>query len=133
MFLPGLNLTYTDRSTMAASTEVRVPFVDIEVVKAAFEIPGNRKIGSAGKIALKEAALGILPSGDRAPAEGPVQRPAARAWMSRDLAPLVREVVNIGRARHVRASCSATRCSAGRGGRVRSGGPVQAPLAHLDS
>ena len=43
MFLPGLNLTYTDRSTMAASTEVRVPFVDVEVVKAAFRIPGSRR------------------------------------------------------------------------------------------
>ena len=39
LFLPGLNLTYTDRSTMAASTEVRVPFVDVEVVKAAFADP----------------------------------------------------------------------------------------------
>ena len=28
MFMPGLNLTYTDRASMAASTEVRVPFVD---------------------------------------------------------------------------------------------------------
>ena len=28
LFLPGLNLAYTDRSSMAASTEVRVPFVD---------------------------------------------------------------------------------------------------------
>ncbi len=28
LFLPGLNLAYTDRASMAASTEVRVPFVD---------------------------------------------------------------------------------------------------------
>ena len=28
MFMPGLNLTYTDRASMAASTEVRVPLVD---------------------------------------------------------------------------------------------------------
>ena len=96
MFLPGLNLTYTDRSTMAASTEVRVPFVDVEVVKAAFAVPGNRKIvGGKGKMALKEAALSILP-------EEIVHRPKGlfsaplRAWMSRDLAPLVAEVVNSG-------------------------------------
>src|SRR6266540_2945291 len=62
LFLPGLNLTYTDRSTMAASTEVRTPFVDVEVVKAAFRIPGDKKIvGRAGKVALKNAALNILP------------------------------------------------------------------------
>ena len=30
LFLPGLNLAYTDRASMAASTEVRVPFVDDE-------------------------------------------------------------------------------------------------------
>src|SRR6185437_6998656 len=28
LFLPGLNLAYTDRASMAASVEVRVPFVD---------------------------------------------------------------------------------------------------------
>ena len=33
LFLVGLNLTYTDRSSMAASTEVRVPYVDIEVAR----------------------------------------------------------------------------------------------------
>jgi asparagine synthase (glutamine-hydrolysing) len=96
MFMPGLNLAYTDRASMAASTEVRVPFVDVEVVKAAFSIPGHRKIvGGQGKVALKEAALSILP-------ERVVYRPKGlfsaplRAWMSRDLAPMVAEVVNDG-------------------------------------
>src|SRR6185312_9801216 len=56
MFLPGLNLAYTDRSSMAASTEVRVPYVDVEVVKAAFAVPGDQKITRAGgKMALKQA------------------------------------------------------------------------------
>ena len=31
LFMQGLNLTYTDRASMAASSEVRVPFVDPEV------------------------------------------------------------------------------------------------------
>src|SRR3984893_496114 len=44
MFLPGLNLAYTDRASMAASVEVRVPFVDVEVVRAAFSLPGSAKI-----------------------------------------------------------------------------------------
>ena len=33
-FLPCLNLTYTDKMSMAASTEVRVPLLDDEVVDA---------------------------------------------------------------------------------------------------
>ncbi|QRP45456.1 asparagine synthase (glutamine-hydrolyzing) [Amycolatopsis sp. FDAARGOS 1241] len=96
MFLPGLNLTYTDRSTMAASTEVRTPFVDVEVVKAAFRVPGNKKIvGRQGKAALKEAAMAILPKEIVYRPKGLFSAPL-RAWMSRDLAPLVQEVVNEG-------------------------------------
>ncbi|MEV6942804.1 asparagine synthase (glutamine-hydrolyzing) [Streptomyces sp. NPDC051172] len=96
MFLPGLNLTYTDRSSMAASTEVRTPYVDVEVVKAAFAIPGDRKIaGRQGKAVLKEAATSVLPREIVYRPKGLFSAPL-RAWMSRDLAPLVREVVNDG-------------------------------------
>ncbi|MGC9542438.1 asparagine synthase (glutamine-hydrolyzing) [Streptomyces sp. UG1] len=96
MFLPGLNLTYTDRSSMAASTEVRVPYVDVEVVKAAFAVPGDRKIvGRQGKAVLKEAATSILPREIVYRPKGLFSAPL-RAWMSRDLAPLVREVINDG-------------------------------------
>ncbi|MQA59940.1 MAG: asparagine synthase (glutamine-hydrolyzing) [Actinophytocola sp.] len=96
LFLPGLNLAYTDRSSMAASTEVRVPFVDVEVVKAAFSIPGSQKIvGRQGKFALKKAATSILPDEIVYRPKGLFSAPL-RAWMSRDLAPLVQEVVNDG-------------------------------------
>ncbi|OUD04160.1 asparagine synthase (glutamine-hydrolyzing) [Streptomyces swartbergensis] len=96
MFLPGLNLTYTDRSSMAASTEVRVPYVDVEVVRAAFAVPGDRKIvGRQGKAVLKEAAASVLPREIVYRPKGLFSAPL-RAWMSRDLAPLVREVVNDG-------------------------------------
>ena len=96
MFLPGLNLTYTDRATMAASTEVRVPFVDVEVVRAAFRIPGRHKIeGRQGKAALKRAALGVLPREIVYRPKGLFSAPL-RAWMSRDLAGLVRETVEDG-------------------------------------
>ncbi|MER6489596.1 asparagine synthase (glutamine-hydrolyzing) [Streptomyces griseorubiginosus] len=96
MFLPGLNLTYTDRSSMAASTEVRTPYVDVEVVKAAFAVPGDRKIVKRqGKAVLKEAASSILPREIVYRPKGLFSAPL-RAWMSRDLAPLVREVVNDG-------------------------------------
>jgi asparagine synthase (glutamine-hydrolysing) len=96
LFLPGLNLAYTDRSSMAASTEVRVPFVDVEVVRAAFAIPGHRKIvGRRGKVALKQAASGVLPAEIVHRPKGLFSAPL-RAWMSRDLAPLVQEVVHEG-------------------------------------
>ena len=79
LFLPGLNLAYTDRSSMAASVEVRVPFVDPVVAQAAFAIPGQDKIrGRQGKLALKQAAEAWLPEGDHLPAQGLLQRPAAR-------------------------------------------------------
>lgn len=96
MFLPGLNLAYTDRSSMAASTEVRVPYVDVEVVRAAFAVPGDRKIvGRQGKAVLKEAAVPVLPREIVYRPKGLFSAPL-RAWMSRDLAPLVREVVHDG-------------------------------------
>lgn len=96
MFLPGLNLAYTDRASMAASTEVRVPFVDIEVVRAAFSVPGHQKIvGRQGKAALKEAALAVLPKEIVYRPKGLFSAPL-RAWISRDLAPLVQEVVHDG-------------------------------------
>jgi asparagine synthase (glutamine-hydrolysing) len=96
LFLPGLNLAYTDRASMAASTEVRVPFVDVDVVEAAFRFPGHRKVvRRSGKVALKEAALSVLPPEIVHRPKGLFSAPL-RAWMSRDLAPLVREVVNEG-------------------------------------
>ena len=85
LFLPGLNLTYTDRASMAASTEVRVPFVDTEVFRAAFSLSGKDKVsGNTGKVALKRAAEAWLP-------KEIIHRPKAsfsaplRAWVSRDL------------------------------------------------
>ena len=96
MFLPGLNLAYTDRASMAASTEVRVPFVDSRVVHAAFALPGARKIvGRRRKVALKEAAELWLP-------RQIVHRPKAlfsaplRAWIRRDLQEMVEDLVARG-------------------------------------
>ncbi|HXT89874.1 MAG TPA: asparagine synthase (glutamine-hydrolyzing), partial [Trebonia sp.] len=62
LFMAGLNLTYTDRASMAASVEVRVPFVDRVVAEAAFTIAGRDKIrGKVQKAALKDAAERWLP------------------------------------------------------------------------
>ncbi len=43
-FLPCLNLAYTDKMSMAASTEVRVPLLDDELVALAGRIPPELKL-----------------------------------------------------------------------------------------
>lgn len=85
MFLPGLNLAYTDRASMAASVEVRVPFVDPVVAQAAFSLPSSTKLRRrTTKAALKEVAEAWLPADI-------VRRPKAsfgaplRAWIGREL------------------------------------------------
>jgi asparagine synthase (glutamine-hydrolysing) len=93
MFMQGLNLTYTDRASMAASTEVRVPFVDPSVFAAAFSLPGTEKIrGRVQKAALKDVARRWLP-------DEIVDRPKAsfgaplRAWVTNDLREVVDDVL----------------------------------------
>jgi asparagine synthase (glutamine-hydrolysing) len=93
MFMVGLNLTYTDRASMAASTEVRVPFVDPVVFRAAFSLPASDKIrGRVQKAALKDAARAWLP-------DEIIDRPKAsfgaplRAWVTNDLSELVDDVL----------------------------------------
>jgi asparagine synthase (glutamine-hydrolysing) len=93
MFLPGLNLAYTDRASMAASVEVRVPFVDPIVAQAAFSFEGSAKIQRRrGKVALKQAAESWLP-------REIVHRPKAsfsvplRAWVRNDLREVIQDVL----------------------------------------
>lgn len=96
LFMSGLNLTYTDRASMAASTEVRVPFVDPSVFEAAFSLRGSDKIrGRTQKAALKDAARRWLP-------DEVVDRPKAsfgaplRAWIGDDLRELVDDALVAG-------------------------------------
>jgi asparagine synthase (glutamine-hydrolysing) len=96
LFMAGLNLAYTDRASMAASVEVRVPFVDKVVAEAAFTIPGADKIrGQVQKAALKDAAENWLP-------REIVHRPKAsfgaplRAWVRGDLRELIGDVLVSG-------------------------------------
>jgi asparagine synthase (glutamine-hydrolysing) len=93
LFLPGLNLAYTDRASMAASVEVRTPFVDPLVARAAFSIKGSDKIRRGrGKVALKRAAESWLP-------REIVHRPKAsfsaplRAWVRNDLQEVINDVL----------------------------------------
>jgi asparagine synthase (glutamine-hydrolysing) len=93
LFLPGLNLAYTDRSSMSVSTEVRVPFVDPYVFRAAFTFPGSQKIkGRNQKVPLRAAAGDWLP-------RDVLDRPKAsfgaplRAWITNDLGPLIDDIL----------------------------------------
>ena len=96
MFLPSLNLAYTDRASMAASTEVRVPFVDKKVFDTAFAIPGYDKIvGRERKAILKDAALPWLPKEVVYRPKGLFSAPL-RAWIRRDLQEMVEEYVGLG-------------------------------------
>jgi asparagine synthase (glutamine-hydrolysing) len=61
-FLTDHNLTYTDKMSMAAGVEVRVPFLDIELVEFAAQIPGRYKQrGRHGKWVLKKVMEPYLP------------------------------------------------------------------------
>jgi asparagine synthase (glutamine-hydrolysing) len=93
MFMAGLNLNYTDRASMAASVEVRTPFVDPMVARAAFSIKGSDKIrGRTVKAALKDVAGSWLPSEI-------VHRPKVsfgaplRAWVRNDLRELINDAL----------------------------------------
>jgi asparagine synthase (glutamine-hydrolysing) len=90
----GLNLTYSDRASMAASVEVRVPFIDRKVVEFAMQIPGKFKYKNhKSKYILKKAAERYLPSDI-------INRPKAsfgapiRSWISGDLRYMVDELLS---------------------------------------
>lgn len=93
-FLPCLNLTYTDKTSMATSMEVRVPFLDHELVELAARIPAGLKLkGLTGKHILKRAAEAWLPREiihrKKAGFSAPV-----RAWLVRDLRDMVEDVLS---------------------------------------
>jgi asparagine synthase (glutamine-hydrolysing) len=93
-FLPCLNLAYTDKMSMAASTEVRVPLLDDEVVARAAEIPTELKLRRATrKYILKRSMRGALPN-------PVIDRPKAgfgapiRSWLVGDLRPMVHDLLS---------------------------------------
>lgn len=95
MFMNGLNLTYTDRSSMAASVEVRVPFIDKKFITFVMSIPGKFKYkNKQSKYILKRTAESILPNDI-------IYRPKAsfgapiRSWISGDLRPMVDECLSM--------------------------------------
>jgi len=92
LFLPGLNLNYSDKAAMAASIETRPPLIDVELVEFVARLPARYKInGRVQKYLLKRAAEAYLP-------REIIYRPKAafgtpiRSWMKSGIAERASEV-----------------------------------------
>lgn len=94
MFMVGLNLSYTDRSSMAASVEVRIPYIDKEVIQLAMQIPGNKKYNHKKlKYILRKSCEGILPKEIIYRSKASFGAPI-RSWISGDLKPMVDKLLS---------------------------------------
>ena len=97
VYLPGHNLNYTDKMSMAASVEVRVPFLDNDLVDFALSLPGAMKVkGLQSKYILKRALHGIVPRDIITRAKTGFAAPI-RAWLSRDLREMVADTLSVNR------------------------------------
>lgn len=93
-FMPALNLDTTDKTSMAANLEVRVPFLNHELVSLSEQIPAKLKIkGLKRKYILKKAVEEILPKEiiwrKKAGFSAPI-----RSWIRTSLKPLIDDLLN---------------------------------------
>ena len=93
-FLPCLNLMTTDKTSMAANLEVRVPFLNREMIEMAARMPPNLKLrGLKRKYILKRALEKVLPRDvvwrKKAGFGAPI-----RSWLRGPLRPLVNELLS---------------------------------------
>jgi asparagine synthase (glutamine-hydrolysing) len=93
-FLPCLNLMTTDKTSMAANLEVRVPFLNVEVLKLAARMPPDLKLrGLKRKYILKRAAEKLLPREvvwrKKAGFGAPI-----RSWLRGPLRPMVDDLLS---------------------------------------
>ncbi len=93
-FLADHNLIYTDKMSMAAGIEVRVPFLDLELVEFASKIPDRYKQnGNTGKWILKKSLESFLP-------HNVVYRPKTgfgapiRRWLRHDIRGFVADLLS---------------------------------------
>lgn len=94
MFLPGLNLMYSDKATMAAGVEGRPPLVDHKVVEFAFSIPAKYKIhGLQSKYVFKKAMETLLPHEVIYRPKAPFGAPL-RSWVKNGLEVLMRDLLS---------------------------------------
>ena len=98
-FLPSLNLNYTDKTSMAHGVEVRVPFLDNEVVDWAGRIHTSWKMqGRLRKRILKKAFEGLLPHDLIYRKKGGFGAPI-RSWVKKDLAEMIGDLLSPERIR----------------------------------
>jgi len=93
-FLPCLNLAYTDKTSMAANLEVRVPFLNRKLVEMAARMPPDLKLkGLQRKYILKRAVEKLLPRDivwrRKAGFGAPI-----RSWLRGPLLPLVTDLLS---------------------------------------
>ena len=93
-FLPCLNLITTDKTSMAANLEVRVPFLNREMIELAATMPPRLKLrGLKRKYILKRALEGVLPSDviwrRKAGFGAPI-----RSWLRGPLRPLINDLLS---------------------------------------
>ena len=93
-FMPALNLDTTDKTSMAANLEVRVPFLNKEIVELSARIPSSLKIkGLKQKYILKKAVESLLPKDviwrKKAGFGAPV-----RSWLRKELRPMVDDLLS---------------------------------------
>jgi asparagine synthase (glutamine-hydrolysing) len=93
-FLPCLNLAYTDKMSMAASVEVRVPLLDDKLVSLSGRIPPALKLRRmTRKYIFKKSMEDVLP-------KEIIWRPKAgfgapiRSWLVGDLKPMINEMLS---------------------------------------
>jgi asparagine synthase (glutamine-hydrolysing) len=93
-FLPCLNLMTTDKTSMAVNLEVRVPFLNREMIEMAARMPPKLKLrGLKRKYILKRALENVLPKDvvwrKKAGFGAPI-----RSWLRGPLRPLVRDLLS---------------------------------------
>jgi asparagine synthase (glutamine-hydrolysing) len=98
-FLPNLNLAYTDKTSMAANLEVRVPFLNREMIEMTARMPPNLKLrGFKRKYILKRSMEKLLPRDvvwrKKAGFGAPI-----RSWLRGPLRPLVEDLLSEERVR----------------------------------
>lgn len=93
-FLADHNLTYTDKMSMAAGVEARVPFLDPDLVEFAARVPSDLKLRHGmGKWVLKRAMEPYLPHDVIYRAKTGFGAPLRR-WMRRDLRELLGDLLS---------------------------------------
>lgn len=98
-FLAAHNFLYTDKSSMAASIEVRVPYLDLELMQLCATIPERYKLhGDETKWVLKKAMERYLPM-DVLYREKTGFGAPLRKWIAEDLGPLLGELLGPKRVR----------------------------------